>query len=248
MAPTKRSLTSPIYERQDDEGDEAWAAFRHYRDAGLGRSLEATRQATGYAPATLRNLEEWSSEWSWVRRTVEWDRHLDSKRRAAAERKVVEMAERHAAMAEDIQVGLAPFFKALAEKSGKTPAELVEMPALALSMLIKELGPTLKVAVEVERKARGMEDLTVSVTGSLVVSDLRAAFRERAERARQMGDGMHVPAKAGPPTGDDAGAEPVVPEHGSTDAQEAPSAGEDVPAEVPQDTDGAERGSGIEYG
>lgn len=243
----KRSLVSPIYERQDDESDEAWTAFRTYRDQGPARTLERAREACGYPVGPTALFEGWSSEWSWVRRTVEWDRHLDSKRRAAAERKVIEMAERHAAMAEDIQIGLAPFFKALADKSGRTPEELVELPAMALSMLIKELGPTLKVAVEVERKARGMEDLTVSVTGSLLVSDLRAAFAERRER-RQRGEGMHVPAVVvGPPTGDEARAEPVeetVSEQGSESEGETPSTPVGDLTNVDSES---KRGQGIEF-
>jgi hypothetical protein len=182
VPPTKKPLTAPLYVRQDGEGDEAWDAFRTYRDMGLARTLDNARTKLGRPSGYGRVLESWSSEWSWVERCTAWDKHLDVKRRQAAEAKVVEMAERQARDAELLQDGLRPFIQALAEKSGRTPEELSSMSATALALLIKELGPAWKAGVETERKARGLEDVKVSVTGSVVVDGLRQAFNERRER------------------------------------------------------------------
>ncbi|MCA1811437.1 MAG: hypothetical protein LC623_05440 [Halobacteriales archaeon] len=237
MPPEKRLITAPTWERQDDEGDEAWRAFKTYRDLGLDRSLDSARQRLGNpSEGYTRVLEGWSSEWSWVRRCVDYERHLDTKRRAAAEAAIVEMAERQARDAMSLQAGLRPFFEALASMSGKTASELVEMSPVALGVLMKELAPAFKAAAEVERKARGVEEVKVSLQGTVVVDGLRQAFMERAARRRE-GDGMHSVGDGAVPA-PEAGSEP-----GSSSVGSVVAAAVQVPAILSPILDAAEQGS-----
>lgn len=198
MPPEKRSLAAPLFERQDDEGDEAWLAFRTYRDMGLARTLDAVREKCGYKPESARLIERWSSEWSWGLRTSAWDKHLDRARRAAHEAAVVEMSERQAKDAMLLQDGIRPIIKALHARSQNASDELEDLGTVAA--LLKDLTPAMKAAVEAERRARGLDDLKVNVQGAVVLEGLRQAFTLRQQRARGE-DGMHV--------GDEApGAEP----------------------------------------
>lgn len=211
QATKKRNLTAPIYERQDDEGDEAWGAFRTYRDQGLSRTLEAVRGKLGKEPGYLRLLERWSSEWGWVRRCIEYDRHLDRKRREAAEQEVVRMAERQARDAALMQDGLRPFIEALAAKANVTMTELLQMNSTEVAALVKELAPAWKAAQQQERLARGASTENVRVEGSLVVSDLRAAFLESLKEEEAVSGSAAAEAKLsrhGMDSGDEAAAEP----------------------------------------
>lgn len=181
----RKPLISPIFYRQDGESDVAWEAFKTYRDAGTARTLEATREALGKVAGYDRVLEEWSSTWSWVRRTVEWDRHLDNKRRAAQEAEVVKMAERQARDAMTVQAGLRPIFEALEKQSGRSLDELQDLSPMAWAVLIKEVMPAFKSAAELERLARGVETDHVHVSHGVIVDDLRSAYAERLRRRSQ---------------------------------------------------------------
>lgn len=66
--------TAHIWDIQEGESTRAYAAFEFYRDMGVQRSLEKTRQKLGKNSAGyLRLLQSWSSEYNWVVRTVAWD-------------------------------------------------------------------------------------------------------------------------------------------------------------------------------
>lgn len=192
----RRPLRSPTFERQEDEGPEAWEAFRTYRDLGPGRTLDAARQKLGRESGYLRQVEEWSSLWSWVRRTVDYDRHLDAIRRAAQEAEVVKMAERQARDAMNIQAGLRPLIEALAAKAAAAGHDLSDYTAPGLAMLIKEVMPAFKSAAELERLARGVETEHVHVSG-VVVDDLRSAYAERLRRRQKAHEGRDAPGGEG---------------------------------------------------
>lgn len=56
------------WERLDNETSRAYAAFRHYRDLGLQRRVDAVP-----VTCTLRTVERWYSHYDWPARVRAWD-------------------------------------------------------------------------------------------------------------------------------------------------------------------------------
>jgi hypothetical protein len=167
------------WSKRATESARAYEAFASYRDLGADRSLEAVGQKLGKSKVLM---ETWSSQHAWVKRVSDYDAHQDRLRREANDRAVVAMAERQARDMELLQDGLRPFIKALAAKANRTEEEIAGMHPVALAGLIKELAPALKGAMEGERKARGLEDVKVAHTHTVVVEDMRRAYEERRKR------------------------------------------------------------------
>ncbi len=59
------------YDRQPTDTDKSWAAFCHYRDMGVERSLEKLIQKG--AKTRLNVLKNWSAKHNWVERCREFD-------------------------------------------------------------------------------------------------------------------------------------------------------------------------------
>lgn len=65
----------PLWERQDFETDEQWAAFQHYRNTPAAvRTLDRTSSEMF---VKRKKLQEWCKVLHWHERAVEFDRHLD---------------------------------------------------------------------------------------------------------------------------------------------------------------------------
>lgn len=60
------------WERQDNEPDEAWSAFRNFRD------MLPPRRIRSAAPKDSSILQRWASEWRWRERALAYDRHIDA--------------------------------------------------------------------------------------------------------------------------------------------------------------------------
>lgn len=75
------NITAPqnAWEQRHDETDTAYHRFTIYFEMGPERSLEKTRQELGKRSGYLRQLQTWSSKYSWVKRAREYDRHVVSK-------------------------------------------------------------------------------------------------------------------------------------------------------------------------
>ncbi len=87
------------WERQPGEPSKAFGVFCVYRDLGARRSLKsACKQyyAADYAANKLRNAQEWSRNWEWVRRSAAWDNFLDREARLSQVEAVREMNRRYA--------------------------------------------------------------------------------------------------------------------------------------------------------
>jgi hypothetical protein len=83
------------FERLPNEGDEAWNAFKIYRDMGErvpgqagGRSIENVRISLGKDESYGRNLRGWSVKYDWGRRARKYDDELERKNRVVAEAKL----------------------------------------------------------------------------------------------------------------------------------------------------------------
>ena len=97
-APQEEAPLDP-WERQPGEPSKAFSVFCVYRDLGARRSIKsACKQyyAADYAANKLRNGQEWSRNWEWVRRSAAWDNYLDRESRLAQVEAVREMNRRYA--------------------------------------------------------------------------------------------------------------------------------------------------------
>jgi hypothetical protein len=98
-------MSSVPWEQQPRETMRGFAAFTVYRNLGPRRTLRAAAKAF-YGRTSLaleRQLDKWSSAFSWVERACAWDRHLDAEARQAMIEARIEMAERQAREARALQ-------------------------------------------------------------------------------------------------------------------------------------------------
>ena len=130
-----------MWEQQPGEPMRAFRAFTVYRDLGPKRTLRAAfRQETGKESAQPNGTwTRWYSRWQWLLRARAWDRELDALGREAAIAETQRMGERHAELAMTAQSQLV--------------ARLEQMDPADIS--VRDIPAWLKVAVDVERMARG---------------------------------------------------------------------------------------------
>jgi hypothetical protein len=135
------SATTDPWEVQPGESPRAFEAFTLYRNmTPRHRSLATVcRELYGDSAGNIRLVEKWSSEWRWRDRAAAWDRELDRRTREAQVQARKDMAERHAALAVEVQT------KALDRLMSLTREEL--SAGDALKMLVEGL--------KIERLARG---------------------------------------------------------------------------------------------
>lgn len=67
----------PIYERQPNESDKAWAAFLAYRECGSERTLPKAVERLNKHPRYIGVVNEWSQKFAWRRRIEEYERSID---------------------------------------------------------------------------------------------------------------------------------------------------------------------------
>ncbi len=87
------------WDRQPGEPSKSFAVFVVYRDMGARRSLRAACKSFyggEYAANKLRNAQEWSRHWDWVKRVAAWDNFLDREARISQIEAVREMNRRYA--------------------------------------------------------------------------------------------------------------------------------------------------------
>lgn len=84
------------WERQLNETSRAWEAFTVYRDMGASRSIVKVSRELGKNRVTL---EEWSTKYDWVKRCAAWDAEKDRVARETQIKDIIEMRQRHAAIA-----------------------------------------------------------------------------------------------------------------------------------------------------
>lgn len=120
LGPRHLNPDIPIWERQDQETEAAYASFLKYRDMER-RSLKAT------GGTALR----WSRMWSWQQRVLEWDRHIARQDAEAMVKYQVEMNERHRASARVAQSKVIQWLQSLDPKK-MSPSEAARWFELAV--------------------------------------------------------------------------------------------------------------------
>lgn len=88
-------LKDPLWERQENETDRAWGAFKEYRDAGPERQIRKLCKQRGHSE---KWAHVWAKKWSWRLRVIAWDNHLDAETRDAQVQTIRKMNENQAAV------------------------------------------------------------------------------------------------------------------------------------------------------
>ena len=151
MGRKKKNIDTPPepWERQKNEGAEAFEAFSHYRDLGSERSLVKVGQKLGKSQTLI---ERWSSNWNWVNRVNAWDDELDRQTREELAKGITEMRKRHVGIA---QAMLTKALKALK----KIPED---------DLTSQDIARMVDIASKLERLSRG--EVTERTEGKQVVA------------------------------------------------------------------------------
>ena len=141
------------WERQQDEPEKAFAAFKFYRDTPAAtRSLAKCSEAyagSAHSAATERTWTRWSSRWEWQSRIRAWSDELDRVSRLEQFAAIRDMNKRH--------VGIANLMLSKA-------AERIQKMAV-MDLTPSEARMFFADAAKLERMARGEPD-PVAVTSS----------------------------------------------------------------------------------
>lgn len=124
------------WERQENESDVAFEAFKTYRDMGAERSLASVGKKLGKSQTLM---ERWSSNHSWVDRARSWDDEQDRILRNEQIKDIKRMRQRHADLAVEMLA------KALEGLKRLDPEELNAV----------SIGRLVEVASKLEQKSRG---------------------------------------------------------------------------------------------
>ena len=152
------------WERQENEPDKAWSAWRTFRDT---RDKIKTAQILGITPTTIRN---YAKKYDWSDRVREYDRYIDRETQQAEIDAVAEMRVRHVRLSQDIQETAAAMLARLAEDPDAkvTPKQAAEM---------------LDLGVKMERLARGEAESKTEVS-----STVRQLPQETVNRIKEIPD------------------------------------------------------------
>lgn len=145
------------WERQPDESNRAFAAFKIYAEMGPAtRSLRKVAAAIG-SPKTTKNVGEWSKKWNWPERARAYDNEI---MRATVEEKraaIREMNKRHIMLAQSLQKKAVQALGILPEEriSARTILEYaVQAAELERTAMVDGLKMELDALIEAENKSK----------------------------------------------------------------------------------------------
>lgn len=138
-----------LWDRAPGEGDQAFAAFKSYRDMGLERT---TAKVALEVKKHVRLIHRWSADWNWRQRVEAWDIEQDRIEQHRNLMEVRRMRKRHA------DTGMLLLGKALQKLARIDPATL---GALTLLKYI-ELGAKLEARARGEPEEHTQQDLAVA--------------------------------------------------------------------------------------
>ena len=88
-----------MWEKQDDEVDEAFAAFKIHLDQGSDRTTPKTAKLAGQK---ISLIQKWAWQWSWKKRITAWERYEWQQLRKIRLEEVLAMRKRHADIAKSM--------------------------------------------------------------------------------------------------------------------------------------------------
>lgn len=141
------------WDRVSGETHKAHHAFTIYRDGGAAsRSLLKVSQECS---KHITLIKRWSVRWNWVSRATAYDVHLDRQYREHREKQLLEARDRHARLAQHMQVKVLE--RLLALDSADIPImTLPQMLRIATDVELRALGDTMaRVATEISGPGGG---------------------------------------------------------------------------------------------
>lgn len=152
------------WERRENEGEEAFEAFRTYMEMGEQRS---TYKVSDKLSKSIALIQRWSSHWEWVDRCRAFDNHQLRRDLEELERDRVQARKTHANVAKLFQSKVVQRMQKFTD---------IELDQLTPDQLIKWF----KIAVDIELTALGA---ATSFSGKDTATALQEKLRERARRA-----------------------------------------------------------------
>jgi hypothetical protein len=170
------------WERQPEESDQAWEAFRTYRDLPLengpdGSPPKAVRsnRETARRIRKQRSLcDKWAIRYDWKARVAAYDADIDRDRRSALRAQAINAVKQHAQIAGGLlgviamplraimkpQVLVDPSGNPLVNEDGEVltrdrALELESLPTAQLALLLRTLATMLPTAVQAQMQALG---------------------------------------------------------------------------------------------
>lgn len=150
------------WERQNGEGEKAFAAFVIYRDMGRERTVTAVAKQLS---KSRQLVERWKERWNWQERVRAYDNELEKEAKAAAVKATREMAERHIRIAMQLQKKALEALQNLSVKK----------------MTAKDIKEYIKMATELERLNRMSEEKNETDSGKTSLADtIVEAYKRRS--------------------------------------------------------------------
>lgn len=132
------------WERQEEEGDEAFEAFALYRDLGASRSYSQVAKKLGKSDTLI---ERWGSRHNWKKRVSEWDNEQDRIVRQAQLDDIKKMRKRHADLASSMLLKAAKALKNIPDEDIKA-SDISRMVDVASKLERLSRGDTSEVIEE----------------------------------------------------------------------------------------------------
>lgn len=172
----------PVYDRQPDEPDKQWFAFRTYRDLPAARAYRPVAEAyqkkyggKGKIENLVNYLTKQSVHWRWRDRCAEWDRTIDTRIRNRKLRAIEEMEARHLELAQEASstamIGLRAIKKLAEEAEGKGEVSLAVDSVLKLASF----------GIGTERVVQGEPATIEEKRHTVDVDDKRKAMQQLAK-------------------------------------------------------------------
>lgn len=158
------TLHEPLWGRQPGESPQAYQAFERYREQDpTARSIQ---RAIGTYPSGTTKRSDWTKRWRWRERIEAYDRHMEDLAIRAQEKAIIDMRQRHAALA------FAGLEKVMQRLNGDDDAGVTAINASLLSP--QDLARLTEVMSKLEILARGAETERIDNTNQPV--EIRLSF------------------------------------------------------------------------
>lgn len=162
----------PIWKRQPEETEAAYASFKRYRDMEKRKIRDCP------------NGNNYSTRWSWRERVEAWDKHLADNEANELVRYRIAMGERHRALGRKALEKAEEWLDSLDEKriSRMSPNAIVQMMDVAARIEREAAGAgpeAAKVQVEI---SSNLTDMTASATTSRIEQLVAEVERRKREQ------------------------------------------------------------------
>lgn len=171
--PTELTDSPPIWERLPKEASKSYEYFKHYRDQGSHRLIQATAK---HFKKSYTHLRAVSSRNNWAERVRAYELHLERVEFEAKKKVIQDMSERHAKSAAAISGMLMLPVNALGERLKNMPQETKRLEEVSTEKLIRMVVDSARVMpaiVNTERISRGEPTIVTQNDTSTTITDKR---------------------------------------------------------------------------